>query len=222
MEAIAELIIGLISLLFEFVILLVQLVFMTVFMILEFIVLWFTKGKEAARNQYQQRKEERKTTEDGSQSNQNNMESKLDDWNVKFYIFGTVVLMILGMTAAVSYQEQIQIKRIEQTEQQIAKIADELFEQIKNDEAYISTNGWPRKKDVWSQPLELQVDEQLLGTKITVRSSGPDREFGTEDDLQATRMAQASAKEVGGELLKRGVKSIKQRLSDFLEKAEVP
>jgi len=58
-----------------------------------------------------------------------------------------------------------------------------------------------------------------------VRSSGPDRKSGSIDDILATRVIRASAKDVGGKLAKRGVKAIRDRVTRLLpggDKEQLP
>ena len=69
-----------------------------------------------------------------------------------------------------------------------------------------STLRW---KTTWSGPAG-------SGSLVVVRSSGPDRKSGSIDDILATRVIRASAKEVGGELAGRGIKAIRDRVAEML------
>ena len=62
------------------------------------------------------------------------------------------------------------------------------------------------------------VDEALLGELYVVRSSGPDRKSGTIDDILSPEIRIASLKEVAGELIDRGNKKVKEKLTDTINR----
>ena len=51
---------------------------------------------------------------------------------------------------------------------------------------------------------------------VIVRSWGPDQKTGSIDDILSKKMIRAPAKDVGGEIAKRGVKAIRKRVAGLL------
>lgn len=131
-------------------------------------------------------------------------------------ILALVVGAIVCGVVTWKIRDSIRKKQIAQTRTQIAKLADSFSNQVKNEQTVNPTPGVLPDRDVWGQPIELFVDKVLLGSLIVVRSAGPDGKSGSVDDLLATRVVRASAKKVGGELAKRGVKALRERVSRLL------
>jgi len=108
-------------------------------------------------------------------------------------------------------------QQITQTRTQVARLAEKFVGQVKHeDPAQHPQSGLLEDRDVWDQPLELSVEESLLGTTLLVRSSGPDQQPGTIDDIHSHRSIGATATEVGGELANRGFQAAREKIKDLL------
>lgn len=219
MEAIGELIAALFGALVEVLFGLLQVVAGLFAIALEFVFLSLTQGLSAASQQYKKRKEERaeqlaaaKTTAATPVTNDAPSISLKQSAILVSIVFFVIVCSVITWVI----QDRIQKQRIAETRSQVKKLADTFAAQIKDEEVADPEPGKLQDRDAWQQPIELFVDKALLGSLVVVRSSGPDRKSGSIDDILATRMTRASAKEVGGELAKRSIKAIRNRVGKLL------
>lgn len=235
MEIIAAIFEALAELLFAF-LEAVVLLFAAVF---EFVFLALTQGKSAASEQYQKRKQEHK--ERAEQHNKLREEKRKKRTGAvettsaspiaehhtpsitpkQYTILGSLAFfIIIGLIITWVVLDQIQQQRLAETRSRLNQLADKFAEQIKDREIVDPVTGKLRDRDAWQQPIDLAVDKMLIGSLVVVRSTGPDRKPGTIDDLLEIRTIRAPAKEVGGELAKRGVKAIRNRIAEMLPGGE--
>lgn len=219
MEAIAELIAALIGAFVQAVIGLLAAVAALAAIILEFVFIGLTQGLSAASQRYKHRTEERAAHVEaaqhvaGTSANENTPSINLK--HAALFTFITAFVMVCGVVAwAVS--DRIRKQQVTETRTQVKQLADKFADQIKDVEIVDLESGRLRDHDSWQQPLELFVDKTLLGALVVVRSSGPDRKSGSIDDILATRLVRASAKDVGGELANRGIKALRDRVAHLL------
>lgn len=134
----------------------------------------------------------------------------------------TVVVLattLFGVIALVVHS-QVRKRRIEQTQAQLVKLADNIVDKIKDKDIPDPEPGAMKDLDVWQQPVELLIDKTLVGSLVVVRSTGPDQKPGTADDLLELRTIRASVKEVGGEVAKRGLNALRNRLGALLRRQD--
>lgn len=222
MEAIFELIGALVAALVELLLALAEVVGALVAMVLEFVFLALTQGVKAASGRFQQRQETRRekvATRKREASRRAAAKNVPVDptgrWTivllVSIVLFAVVppVLLLVGL----KYGRE---RRIAQTKSQIEALADQYAEQVRDEDAADPEEGLLDDRDAWRQPIELQVDKSLLGTLIVVRSTGPDRKPGTIDDQLAIRTVGAPAKQIGGDLAKRGFEKLREKAKGWL------
>lgn len=234
MEAIALLIVALVTAFIAGLFALLQLATAFLGIVLEFIFHALIHGVADASKQYQHRREElseklavadktrqdehavtlkkeEKTTAALPQNKEPNISR-----NQAVILVLLVCFIIIGCVATWMIRDRIRKQRIAETRFQIKKLADRFSEQIQDKEVADPVPGKLRDRDVWQQPIELFVDKTLLGSLVVVRSSGPDRKPGSVDDLLEIHVIRASAKEVGGELAHRGWNALRNRVTKLL------
>jgi hypothetical protein len=218
MEAVAELIAAIVGALVAAVIGLIGAVAGFVAIVVEFIFLALTQGTSAASKQYRHRKEEHadyaKAAKEAAETSANEGVPSICPKHVA--IAASIVLCVaVGAVTVWVARDRIRKRRIADTRAQVNKLADQFAKQLKDAEIADPEPGELRDRDAWQEPIELFVDEALLGSLVAVRSSGPDRKSGTIDDLLAPRVVRASVKDVGGELAKRGMQALRDRVAQL-------
>ncbi|MDX1930797.1 MAG: hypothetical protein SFV81_30010 [Pirellulaceae bacterium] len=219
MEAIIELIAASVGALFQALIGIVEGVVALLAIVVEFAFLAVTQGITAASRQYNHRKQERaERLAAGKPASDIPVRDEAPSISRKqSAILAVIVLVVIaGGVATRVVGVRIREQRVAETRAQVKKLADTFAEQIKDDGVADPVPGKLRDRDGWEQPVELFVDKTLLGSLIVVRSSGPDRQTGSIDDILATRVIRASAKDVGGELANRGIKALRDRVAGLL------
>jgi type II secretory pathway pseudopilin PulG len=220
-EAIAELIGAFIVAVGYALMAFVELIGVLVSIIVEFTVIVLTEGLSAATKRYKERKEERNTQTQGEPSTATDtVESKNTTVPFKHVaVIGTVVVVsIVCAVAAMVIQLEIHKGRIEETRTLVARIANSVEEQIRSEQLPAPVSGPLPDHDVWGSPLQLKIDNPLLGTVVVVRSLGPDQQAGSIDDISETRIIRATAAEVGGELAKRGLNKLRERATKLFQR----
>lgn len=215
MQAIAEMIAALVECFVHLLIALVELVAALVAMAIEFLLLAITKGVPAASGRFKQRRQalaqRRESRANLSPGDAPASTAAPVDRRTILISIAVIALVVAGFAVGAVVRDRIRQRRIEATRLQITRLADELIRQVKDEKAADPAPGLLADRDAWNQPVELFVDEMLLGTMLVVRSHGPDRQSGTIDDLLEIRVARAPAAKVGGELVNRGVKALRDR-----------
>ncbi|HBJ38194.1 MAG TPA: hypothetical protein DDZ51_26255 [Planctomycetaceae bacterium] len=195
-------------------------------LIVEFIVLALTQGISAASRQFKLRSQERAEAQSSRKAQigvpaSNGVPPISGKQSAILASIVLFVIICIGGTLVI--RDRIRKQRIAATQSQVKTLADTFAEQMKDDAVADPEPGKLVNRDAWRQPLELFIDKSLLGSLIVVRSSGPDRKSGSIDDLLAIRVVRAQAKDVGGELAKRGAKALKDRIAGLLgEDAKEP
>jgi len=109
---------------------------------------------------------------------------------------------------------------VERTQAQVQKIADELDKKTTDTGVYIrAKEGDIKERDPWGTPLQVSYSQGGVAEELTVRSSGPDRQIHTSDDILASRMA-TNFKGVG-EGIKRNVEETAANAAKGLVKGTV-
>jgi hypothetical protein len=183
--------------------------------VLEFVFLALTRGLSAASERYNYRKDQRAArAEAEKEAVQASATQNAPSVNLKHVaiLASITVLVFVGSVAAWVVRDRIRKQRIAETRSQVNRLADRFAVRFRDDEIVDPEPGKLRDRDAWHQPMELFIDEALLGTIVVVRSSGPDRKSGSIDDIIAIRVIRASAKDVGGELANRGIKALRDRV----------
>ncbi|QDT30681.1 hypothetical protein Enr10x_60490 [Gimesia panareensis] len=189
---------------------------------LEFVFLALIKGPSAASEQFQKRKEEhaeRKRQQDEKkravQAARANEPPPISGH--QYFILGFLALFIvIGISIAWTVKDRIQQQRIAETRAQVKQLANNFAGQIRDREIEDPVSHRLRDRDAWQQPIELRVDKELLSSEVVVRSWGPDRKPGSSDDIVTKHTIRVPAKEVGGELAKRGMKAVRNRIAGWL------
>ena len=201
---------------------LIQLVFGLLAMLLEFAFLALTQGLKPASEKFQQRQETRREAVAANKERGNRKAdagSAPDDptsgWGT-LVCAGMLLITVVATVVGFAVSRHVRAKRIAETELQIESLADQFVEQVMDENAADPEEGLLAHRDAWRQPIELQVDKVLLGTLLVVRSCGPDRKPGTIDDQLAIRTVAAPAKQIGGELAKRGFDEVREKVKGWL------
>ncbi|HUG67128.1 MAG TPA: hypothetical protein VMM76_05230 [Pirellulaceae bacterium] len=225
MEAIAELIAALVGALVHALVALLEAFATLLAIVAEFVFLALTQGLSAASKKYKQRKQERESRLEAMHDAKGGRVQAVETQPLiglkHSAIIGSIVLVaIVCAVAAWAIRDRIRKEQVATTRLQVAKLADSFSQQIKEQQIADPKPGLLPDRDAWEQPIELFVDKALLGSLVVVRSSGPDRKSGSIDDILATRVIRSPAKQVGGELVDRGVKAIRDRVSRVLPGAD--
>lgn len=184
--------------------------------VIELVFLLITKGRPAAKARYAERKSAR-----AAQKNQ----ARGDDENTSKHttaisgpqaaiVAGVGLVLLLGFAGAWYLTQKLLTRRIETTTQ-IAQLADGFFAQLKAKQGPEPQPGPLPEQDAWGQPLELFIDEGVLGKLVVVRSQGPDRSAGTLDDLLAVRALRNKTQQFGAALAKQGAKALADRVQQL-------
>lgn len=227
MQAIAEIVGAIVSAFAGALVAIVEAVAVFLAVVAEFMFLALTQGLSAASGRYKQRKTDRKSRKEAATASRNTTaaETRLPISLKRAAIISSIVVVSVGCCVTTwVIQNRLRQQRIEATRTQVGKLADSFVARIKERKAAPEPGKLP-DRDAWKQPIELFVDKALLGSLVVVRSSGPDWESGTIDDILAIRVIRANAKEAGGELANRGIRGIRDRVARLLpdgEKEKLP
>ncbi len=185
--------------------------------VVEFIFVALTQGIAAASRQYRDRKQDRPQRLDNVEAEAQSPKVEPAPSNtLKRSLVWAAMACFICVVATRVIRDRIRKQRVAETRSQVEQLADTFAEQIKGDGEALAEPGRLRDLDAWQQPIELFVDNALLGSLVVVRSSGPDCESGSIDDILATRVVHASAKELGGELANRGIKMLRNGVAGLL------
>lgn len=209
MEAIADLIGALFAGIFQIFALGIELAVSLAMLVAEFLFVMVTQGLAAAKQRWSASKsqlDERRTAR----------KAAADGTSAATTVSGRTVLLGLGLAAlaitvtggALWIAQEVRQRRIAETRLQVAALADQTLRELLDAAGEKPVTGRQATRDAWGQPLELFIDEGLLGLLVTVRSAGPDRTPRTIDDIHAFRPHYAGAAQVGQELGRRGVANV--------------
>jgi hypothetical protein len=120
---------------------------------------------------------------------------------------------------------------IDKAESQVSRIAEELDKRTDKAGVYVRVEeGDLKERDPWGTPIKVSYAQGGVAEVLRVCSAGPDREFHTEDDVQALGMSanfkglgeglkenveEASAKAAKG-AVKGAVDGVKESIRDAL------
>lgn len=219
MEAIGELIGALCTALFEIIVLGIELTASLLALVAEFLFVMITQGLAAAKERW---------TDSKSQLDERRAARKAAarDATDAVPVSGGTVLLFVGigvLAAAVTggalwISHTIRERKIAETRLQVAACADAALQRFLKDGGNKPVAGLQADRDAWDQPLELFLDEGLLGVLVTVRSAGPDRTAKTIDDIHAFRTHRAGVGEIGRELGQRAVDKAKDKAEGLLDR----
>ena len=219
MEAIVELIAALVGALVEAVIGLLEAAVALLAFVVEFLFLALTQGMSAALRRYRLRRQERVnriSVRKRVAESQNSDRGASISRKQSAILASIVIFAVICFVGAWAVRDRIRKQRVEETRSQVKTLVDTFAEQLEDDGAADPEPGKLNDRDAWQQPIELFVDHALFGSLVVVRSSGPDRKSGSIDDILATRVIRASAKDVGGELANRGMRAVRGRIAELL------
>lgn len=230
MEAIVELIAAMFEAFGQALVALLEMAVALLAMVVEFLFLAITQGVAAASAKFKQRQQQRAekraeaaSTPPGNGDSPAGRPAPRSSRRVAAIAATMAALVAIAIAVTWVVQEHLRKRRMERiaaTRDQIARLADTFVDQIQDDKVADPNPGRLEDRDAWQQPLELFVDQALLGSMVVVRSNGPDGKSGTIDDLLAVRLAKAPAKKVGRELANRGAKAIRDRVGRLLPEKE--
>ncbi|QDT63778.1 hypothetical protein [Calycomorphotria hydatis] len=195
----------------------------------EFLFFLVTGGLQTAREKHQARREANQSKSNNvppiepNAAGENTSNAQLpnqvqpDRRKLNGVVSVIVILLIACGYIAWTISDHISQKRIENAEFQMEVLADQLEEQLKDENQADPIPGFMKERDPWRQPYQLFVDNMTAGSLIVVRSAGPDRTHETVDDLLEIRVVPKDAKEIGGELINRGLDVLKERMNRFMK-----
>lgn len=80
--------------------------------------------------------------------------------------------------------------RPQQTRDQVRRVADDLDARTTKTGVYVRVDKPElEERDAWGTPLRVTYSQGGVAEMVKVSSAGPDREFGTRDDIVTDRMA---------------------------------
>ncbi len=194
---------------------------------LEFVYLALTQGISTASQQFKKRMQERAidsvvanssadTSETDEATPTHSKQFEFLKWIVLFLLAGCVMLPGYLHYRSEKQHRADQERRVKETRSQLKQLADTFMQQIQDKKDADLIPGMLRDLDAWQRPIVLRVNKELLSSEIVVRSWGPDSVPGSSDDIVEERTVRVSAKEAGSELTKRGVKAIRNRITEML------
>ena len=194
---------------------------------LEFVYVALTQGISTASQQFKKRMQERAIDSVVANSSADTLETdeatpthstqfEFLKWIVLFLLAGCVMLPGYLHYRSEKQHRADQERRVKETRSQLKQLADTFMQQIQDKKDADLIPGMLRDLDAWQRPIMLRVDKELLSSEIVVRSWGPDSVPGSSDDIVEERTVRVSAKEAGSELTKRGVKAIRNRITEML------
>jgi hypothetical protein len=217
MEAFAEALAALVEAFVGMTIAAVELLAALLELLLEFAFVLATHGYKAAHQRYGQRKEERRLAREAARKTQEGPVTATPPVS-KTRAIVTIVAMLAIVSAGITFyvQNSIRKRKIEETQIQLTSIANDVSQKVRDDVQPLPEIGPLTDRDAWNRQIELSLRDGVLGTRITVRSDGPDEQARTADDIRAYRHVNHSVKEVAGELGRRGIDTLKHKASGFL------
>jgi len=215
MEALAEALSALVEVFAELAMAVAELLAALLELLLELLFVLITQGYKAARERYGRRKAERRAARQAAQ--QNREERDTNSAGAGRLIATAVVLLVIATAGLAFYiPHRLRQQRIEETQIQLATLADDVSQQVTGDVQPLPESGRLADRDAWSRQIELSLQEGVLGTQIVVRSDGPDGQSGTLDDLKADRYIPHSVQDVTGDIARRGLDKLKDKVAGFL------
>lgn len=136
------------------------------------------------------------------------------------FVWATLLVSLGVGVGAVYVQHRVNEQRIADTTIRIERLVDDFAQQARDDSTPNPVPGVLNERDAWQQPLQLFVDETILGTLIVVRSSGPDRKTGSVDDLLAVRNLRPTLKEAGGKVIQSGAEALRDAALRLFKRKE--
>lgn len=223
MEAIGDAIGALFAAVFEIIALTVELAASLLMLVAEFLFVMVTQGLAAAKERWSESKsqlDQRRTARKAAAREATDAVPVSGGTVLLFVGIGALALAITSGALWISHA--IRERKIAETRLQVAACADAALQRFLNDGGNKPAAGLQADRDAWDQPLELFLDEGLLGVLVTVRSAGPDRNTGTIDDILALRAQRAGAGEIGRELGQRAVDKAKDKADGLLDRFRNP
>ncbi|MFY9252134.1 MAG: hypothetical protein WAO83_01665 [Fuerstiella sp.] len=135
---------------------------------------------------------------------------------------GLLLTFIVGGWIYDAQQKRWNQARADKTRIQIAKLADHYIDQLKQKQSLDETKRLLNEADAWDRNFELFIDRGIWGKMIVVRSHGSDGQPGTIDDLLAIRVMPSTAGKISKMLADMGIEFAKGRLLKLLpEKSNI-
>ncbi|MDB5389097.1 MAG: hypothetical protein JWM11_4743 [Planctomycetaceae bacterium] len=108
-----------------------------------------------------------------------------------------VLLLLLIEGCDFGAARRTEIGKIERTENQVKRVAEELDRRTTDTGVYLRVKvDEVQEKDPWGTPLAVSYSQGGFAEMVEVRSAGPDREMQTKDDINAQCIA-ANFKGIG-------------------------
>jgi hypothetical protein len=223
MEAIGDLIGALFAALFEMAALGIELAVSLLALVAEFLFVMATQGLAAAKERWGDSKshlDQRRAARKAAARDAADAVPVSGRTVLLFVGIGALTVAVTGGTLWISHT--ITQRKIAETRLQVAAYADEALEKLGEDAGNRPVAGLQADRDAWGQPLEMFIDEGILGALVVVRSAGPDRTAKTIDDIHAFRTQHAGAGEIGRELGQRAVDKAKEKAGGLLDRIRWP
>src|SRR5690606_37864811 len=223
MEAIGDAIGALFAALFEMLALGIELVVSLLALVAEFLFVMATQGLVAAKERWSDSKsqlDERRAARKAAARDATDAVPVSGGTVLLFLGIGALAVAITGGALWISHT--IRERKIAETRLQVAACADAALQRFLKDGGNKPAAGLQADRDAWDQPLELFLDEGLLGVLVTVRSAGPDRTAKTIDDIHAFRTHFAGADDIGRELGQRAVDKAKDKAERLVDRFRKP
>ena len=128
------------------------------------------------------------------------------------------LLAIVAVVGALYLYHYIGEQRIKKTELTVDSVAQQVVAQVENDEQF--ERGLQDERDAWGHPVELLVDNFVIGHLIVVRSFGPNGRKGGGDDIFAAEFVGTKMGKFAGKLVNFGADAIKEKARDLLDRKD--
>jgi hypothetical protein len=223
MEAIGDAIGALFAALFELLALGIELAVSLLALVTEFLFVMATQGLVAAKERWSDSKsqlDERRAARKAAARDAADAVPVSGTFVLLFV--GTVALAVALMGGALWISHTITQRKIAETRLQVAAYADQVLEKLEKEAGNKPLAGLQVSRDAWGQPLELFLDEGILGVLVVVRSAGPDRTPKTIDDIHAFRTQHAATGEIARELGERAIDKAKDKAEGLLGRFRKP
>lgn len=97
------------------------------------------------------------------------------------------LLVLVGLMCGC---QRLMDARPQQTQDQVRRVADDLDTRTTKTGVYVRVEKPDLdERDGWGTPLRVTYSQGGVAEMVNVTSAGPDREFGTRDDISTERMA---------------------------------
>lgn len=214
MEAIVQMVVALIAAFVAMATATVALVAQLLSLLLSLFFVLLTEGFSAAQKHYRDKTTKTPATEEpGEICKQSETNQFTPRALMIFCAIAFVGLLVGGGFWLEHYWEQ---NKIETTNRLLTKVATKLENDTKAPETPNPVAGPLAERDAWQRPIECFVDETLIGTLLVIRSSGPDRQSGTMDDLHEIRTVPTTVKQFGKDVAKRAWDAAKEKMKKML------